>query len=134
MAHPTSIKNAVTTLKFVAYLNFPLTNVYFYKSLKPFSAVKLLFAFVSKCVCNTKLIKIRNLRSLTRYVICRNRWRSVGIAKPDLIFWIENILRSINGMLMKLSPIVFWLIIKQMKCQPGQQLFIPYLWYNKKWF
>ena len=58
---------------------------------------------------------------------------SVGTSTPNLIHWIENIARSINDILMKLSSIVVINITKQMKYQPGQH-FTPSLWYNKDCF
>ena len=79
-------------------LNFPLKNIYFYQVMTPISIVKTLLAFVSICVCNVQC-------KLEIPIVLHGTW-SVGTSTPDLLHWIVNIARSINGIQIKLSSIV----------------------------
>ena len=107
MSLPFSILSLSSRRKLVAYLNsslnFPLKNVYFYQGMTPISKVQTLLAFVSICVCNAQC-------KLEISIVLHGTW-SVGLlilvtSTPDLLHWIENIARSINGILIKLPLIV----------------------------
>ena len=89
-----SILSLLSRRKLVGYFNSSL--IFLLKKMYTFT--KNTFSYVSICVCNAQC-------TLEIPLVLHETW-SVGTSAPDLIHWIKNITRSINGILMKLTLIV----------------------------